>query len=218
MRRPPAGTCRRRVGVGSVGRRNRPVRDDDGRSVVTATERHARYIELGARVRRQGRPRRRGAPRRPPACRPRSRAPARRGREKSAKARAKPVLRTARGRRSFSYDVQQRRVRQPFQHRCELPADIDGVVDGRVVAEATGRGEQVHGVAPEQHSAALEPIGHQRVPGGPRAARQESPARWVRRPPPGTCGARRSPSESRRPRGGEAACETRTLRDRRRRP
>src|SRR5215510_5001762 len=50
MRRATAGACRRRIGIGSVRRRNGAIRDNDGRSVVAATERHARNVELGASV------------------------------------------------------------------------------------------------------------------------------------------------------------------------
>ena len=52
--------------------------------------------------------------------------------------------------------VEQRRAAPAFQHRGELPAEIDRILDRGVVAKPAGRREQMRGVAAEEHAAAPE--------------------------------------------------------------
>ncbi len=69
--------------------------------------------------------------------------------------------------------VQQSGAALALDHRGKLPAEIDGVLDGGVVAKPAGGREQMHGIAAEQDAAALEVLGHQRMTSGPGIARQD---------------------------------------------
>jgi len=62
---------------------------------------------------------------------------------------------------------EQRAAAPSLAHGGQLPGEVRGVVDGRVVSLAGGRREQVSGVAGEPHTAGAEPLRDERVAGRP---------------------------------------------------
>ena len=52
-------------------------------------------------------------------------------------------------------------------HRCDLPSEIDGILDTGVHAEPPGRGEQMHRVSCKQDPSITIPVGNQRIARGP---------------------------------------------------
>src|SRR5262249_49754680 len=69
--------------------------------------------------------------------------------------------------------LQQAIIRDAFAGRCELPPQVDRVLDGCVVAEPAGGREQVDSIATEHDASALKVLGDERMAGSPRPARKE---------------------------------------------
>ena len=146
VRRAPAGTGARHVLVRPVGRRCGAVADDHRRAVVATADRDAGNVELGAAVGRQvaagDASRRRTGGRVVLDLRHRLES-AERIRETLGIAgiafRERPAL--------GAVAVEQRGRRPAGDQRGELPAEVDRVLDGGVVAEAAGRREEVRRVA-----------------------------------------------------------------------
>ena len=68
--------------------------------------------------------------------------------------------------------VQQLRRRRAADHGGQLPAEVDGVLDRRVVAQPASGREQVGGIATDEDAPALKTLRDQRVAGSPGADRQ----------------------------------------------
>src|ERR1700687_3739525 len=58
---------------------------------------------------------------------------------------------------------EERRSAPTLDHRRQLPAEIDRILDCGVVAEATGRREKMRGIASDKNSSARELFSNQRV-------------------------------------------------------